>query len=64
VNVWDVDGNRFLDLTGAFAVAGLGHGRRELVEAMRVGRRESSCMAWAMSIRRGLRSSCARGSPN
>ncbi len=33
-NVWDVDGNRFLDLTGAFAVAGLGHGRRELVEAM------------------------------
>jgi acetylornithine/succinyldiaminopimelate/putrescine aminotransferase len=33
-NVWDVDGNRFLDLTGAFAVAGLGHGRREIVEAM------------------------------
>lgn len=25
-NVWDVDGNRFLDLTAAFAVAGLGHG--------------------------------------
>ena len=34
VNVWDVDGNRYLDLTSAFAVAGLGHGRRELVEAM------------------------------
>lgn len=33
-NVWDVDGNRFVDLTGAFAVAGLGHGRAELVEAM------------------------------
>lgn len=33
-NVWDVDGNRFLDLTSAFAVAGLGHGRRELVTAM------------------------------
>ena len=24
-NVWDADGNRFLDLTAAFAVAGLGH---------------------------------------
>lgn len=24
-NVWDVDGNRFLDFTSAFAVAGLGH---------------------------------------
>lgn len=24
-SVWDVDGNRFLDLTAAFAVAGLGH---------------------------------------
>ena len=26
VNVWDVDGNCFLDLTSAFGVAGLGHG--------------------------------------
>jgi len=34
VNVWDVDGNRYLDFTSAFAVAGLGHGRGELVEAM------------------------------
>jgi len=25
-NVWDADGNRFLDLTSAFAVCGLGHG--------------------------------------
>ena len=33
-NVWDVDGNRYLDLTSAFAVCGLGHGRQELVEAM------------------------------
>src|SRR5687768_5834981 len=24
-NVWDADGNRFLDLTSAFGVAGLGH---------------------------------------
>ena len=26
VNVWDEDGNRFIDLTAAFGVAGLGHG--------------------------------------
>ncbi|MBK1830395.1 aspartate aminotransferase family protein [Verrucomicrobiaceae bacterium R5-34] len=26
VNVWDADGNRFLDVTAAFGVAGLGHG--------------------------------------
>lgn len=26
VNVWDEDGNRYLDLTSAFGVAGLGHG--------------------------------------
>ncbi|HVH04611.1 MAG TPA: aspartate aminotransferase family protein, partial [Myxococcota bacterium] len=24
-NVWDADGNRFLDLSGAFAVANVGH---------------------------------------
>ena len=26
VNVWDEDGNRYLDITAAFGVAGLGHG--------------------------------------
>ncbi len=26
VNVWDADGNRFLDFTSAFGVSGLGHG--------------------------------------
>jgi len=26
VNVWDADGNRFIDLTSAFGVTGLGHG--------------------------------------
>jgi acetylornithine/succinyldiaminopimelate/putrescine aminotransferase len=26
VNVWDEDGNRYIDLTAAFGVAGLGHG--------------------------------------
>ncbi|MFT5412465.1 MAG: 4-aminobutyrate aminotransferase-like enzyme, partial [Verrucomicrobiales bacterium] len=29
-NVWDSDGNRFVDLTSAFAVAGLGHGNADL----------------------------------
>jgi 4-aminobutyrate aminotransferase-like enzyme len=33
-NVWDADGNRFLDCTAAFGVASLGHARPELVEAM------------------------------
>ena len=33
VNVWDADGNRHLDLTAAFGVAGLGHGWS--AEAMR-----------------------------
>ncbi len=32
-NVEDVDGNIFVDLTGAFAVAGLGHGHPNIVEA-------------------------------
>lgn len=34
VNVWDADGNRFLDLTSAFAVAGLGHGAPALRDAL------------------------------
>ena len=33
VNVWDADGNRYLDLTSAFAVAGLGHSHPSLVAA-------------------------------
>ena len=32
-NVWDVDNNRFLDLTSAFAVSSLGHSCPELVSA-------------------------------
>ncbi len=32
-NVWDADGNRFLDCTSAFGVASLGHGREEIVKA-------------------------------
>ncbi|MFV1994246.1 MAG: aspartate aminotransferase family protein [Verrucomicrobiales bacterium] len=34
VNVWDADGNRFLDFTSAFGVAGLGHGRAEIQQAL------------------------------
>jgi acetylornithine/succinyldiaminopimelate/putrescine aminotransferase len=33
-NVWDVDGNRFLDFTSAFGVAGLGHRHPEVVTVM------------------------------
>lgn len=33
-NVWDVDGNRYLDLTSAFAVTGLGHGAPAVREAL------------------------------
>ena len=33
VNVWDADGNRYLDLTAGFAVADHGHACPEIVEA-------------------------------
>ena len=33
-NVWDVDGNCFLDFTSAFGVAGLGHTNEEIRERM------------------------------
>lgn len=33
-NVWDVDGNRFLDFTSAFGVAGLGHTNPEVRAAL------------------------------
>ncbi|MFQ5600026.1 MAG: aspartate aminotransferase family protein [Candidatus Krumholzibacteriia bacterium] len=34
-NVWDVDGNRYVDLTAAFGVCTLGHAHPEVSEAMR-----------------------------
>ena len=34
-NVWDVDGNRFVDLTAGFAVAGAGHRNPRVVRALR-----------------------------
>jgi len=33
-NVWDLDGNRFVDLTGAFGVALVGHGHPRVVAAV------------------------------
>jgi 4-aminobutyrate aminotransferase-like enzyme len=33
-NLWDVDGNRFVDLTAAFGVANVGHAHPEVVEAL------------------------------
>ena len=40
VNVWDVDGNRFLDFTSAFAVSGLGHGAEPIRAALEVQARK------------------------
>jgi len=34
-NVWDVDGNRFVDLSGAFGVANVGHAHPRVVDAVR-----------------------------
>ena len=33
-NLWDVDGNRFVDLTAAFGVANVGHAHPDVVEAL------------------------------
>ena len=33
-NLWDVDGNRFVDLTAAFGVANVGHAHPEVVDAI------------------------------
>jgi 4-aminobutyrate aminotransferase-like enzyme len=33
-NVWDVDGNRYVDLTAAFGVAGIGHSNPRVVAAL------------------------------
>ncbi len=32
-SIWDVDGNRYVDLSGAFAVAGVGHANPAVVQA-------------------------------
>jgi 4-aminobutyrate aminotransferase-like enzyme len=50
-NVWDADGNRFLDLTSAFGVSGLGH--TNAASARRSpGRWVSCCTRWVMCTRR------------
>ena len=45
VNVWDADGNRFLDFTSGFGVAGLGHSSPPVREALRL---QSSKLLHAM----------------
>jgi len=45
VNVWDVDGNRYVDLTSAFGVASLGHAHPAVVAAIR---RQSGRLCHAM----------------
>jgi len=44
-NVQDVDGNTFLDMTAAFAVMGVGHGNRRVVNALRT---QSACLLHGM----------------
>ncbi len=44
-HVWDVDGNRYVDLSGAFAVAAVGHCHPRVVEA---AHRQSSRLIHAM----------------
>ena len=44
-NVWDADGNRFLDLTAAFGVAGVGHSNPRVTAA---ARRQLGRLAHAM----------------
>lgn len=45
VNVWDVDGNRYIDLTAAFGVANVGHSNSGVVAAIR---RQSGKLLHAM----------------
>lgn len=44
-NVWDVDGNRYVDVTSAFAVCGIGHRHPDVVEA---GHRQLDTLVHAM----------------
>ena len=44
-HIWDVDGNRYVDLAGAFAVAGVGHAHPRVVEA---AQRQSARLIHAM----------------
>ncbi len=44
-NVWDVDGNRYIDLTAGFCVAGVGHTNPRVVAALK---KQSSALLHAM----------------
>ncbi len=45
--VWDVDGNRFLDFAAGIAVCATGHAHPQVVEAVQRGGRRSSCTSRA-----------------
>src|SRR5437773_7436091 len=45
VDVWDADGKKYLDLTGAFGVAAAGHANRNVVKA---GQRQMARLLHAM----------------
>ena len=55
-NVWDVDENRYVDLTGAFGVGLVGHSHPRVLEA--IGE-QSGRLLHAMGSRPGRRVSCA-----
>src|SRR5437773_12409625 len=44
-NVWDVDGNRYIDLTAAFGVTSVGHGNPRVVAALK---RQATTLLHAM----------------
>jgi 4-aminobutyrate aminotransferase/(S)-3-amino-2-methylpropionate transaminase len=49
-NVWDVDGNRYVDLSGAFGVALIGH-RHPRVQSAVEAQSGKSSTPWGMSTR-------------
>jgi 4-aminobutyrate aminotransferase/(S)-3-amino-2-methylpropionate transaminase len=51
-NVWDVDGNRYVDLGAAFGVANVGHAHPRVVRAV-ASRPTRCCTGWATCTLRG-----------
>ena len=63
VHVWDTDGKKYLDLTGAFAVAATGHANPRVTQA---AQRSSPNYRtrWAMYIRIRLKANWPARSPS
>src|SRR5271166_2018510 len=59
-NVWDVDENRFLDLTGGFAVVAHGH-THSSIQAALVDQSAKFCTQWETCIPGRTRRSSAGG---